>query len=156
MTERLHPQDLRTIAAAILHAGTFAFVQGQQGQFTNPGGATIDEADYLIRIIDQNPKHTEEPRTPAPGEIDNHILGEAMDAMKARAEGAESDLAQTKSAILALAGLAEEFMDEVDIPERNCSCHISPPCYDCVENAGLREIAKTLRETIKKVREIQP
>jgi hypothetical protein len=24
-------------------------------------------------------------------------------------------------------------------PERNCSCHISPPCSDCVEWDGLRE-----------------
>jgi hypothetical protein len=24
-------------------------------------------------------------------------------------------------------------------PERNCSCHISPPCSDCVEWSGLRE-----------------
>lgn len=24
-------------------------------------------------------------------------------------------------------------------PDRNCSCHISPPCNDCVEWSGLRE-----------------
>ena len=25
------------------------------------------------------------------------------------------------------------------IPEKDCKCHISPPCSDCVENSGLRE-----------------
>lgn len=24
-------------------------------------------------------------------------------------------------------------------PERNCSCHIAPPCSDCVEYEGLRD-----------------
>lgn len=24
-------------------------------------------------------------------------------------------------------------------PEPNCSCHISPPCNDCVDHAGARE-----------------
>lgn len=24
-------------------------------------------------------------------------------------------------------------------PDSNCSCHISPPCNDCVDHAGLRE-----------------
>jgi hypothetical protein len=24
-------------------------------------------------------------------------------------------------------------------PERNCACHLSPPCHDCVEWGGLRE-----------------
>ena len=39
----------------------------------------------------------------------------------------------------AIGGL-ELFMDVIDPPpERNCSCHISPPCNDCVENSGLRE-----------------
>lgn len=39
-----------------------------------------------------------------------------------------------------LTGLVEELLDNVYVPERNCSCHISPPCNDCVENSGLREI----------------
>ena len=32
------------------------------------------------------------------------------------------------------------FMEVVDRPPKaNCSCHLSPPCNDCVENFGLRE-----------------
>lgn len=53
----------------------------------------------------------------------------------------------TKSALLI-------FMERVAEPEdSNCSCHISPPCNDCVENSGLREafeIAKNAVETADK------
>lgn len=28
--------------------------------------------------------------------------------------------------------------DLIDVPSPNCSCHISPPCNDCVENGGFR------------------
>ena len=32
------------------------------------------------------------------------------------------------------------FMEVVDRPPKaNCSCHLYPPCNDCVENFGLRE-----------------
>ena len=48
----------------------------------------------------------------------------------------------------ALGGLGL-FMDAVDRPpERNCSCHISPPCNDCVENSGLREAFEYAKEII--------
>ena len=35
-------------------------------------------------------------------------------------------------------------------PERNCSCHISPPCSDCVDNSGLRDALKGARAAIAK------
>lgn len=48
----------------------------------------------------------------------------------------------------ALGGLGL-FMDAVDRPpESNCSCHISPPCNDCVENSGLREAFEYAEEII--------
>lgn len=39
-----------------------------------------------------------------------------------------------------------EVIDEP--PERNCSCHISPPCSDCVEYGGLREALADAREAL--------
>lgn len=84
MTERLHPQDLRTIAAAILHAGTFAFLQGQQGQFTFPAGWSVQEADQLINTIDADPR---EPQTPDPGWIARIAQARA----EGRAEGAKAE-----------------------------------------------------------------
>lgn len=35
-------------------------------------------------------------------------------------------------------------------PERNCSCHISPPCSDCVDHSGLREALNFARLAIAK------
>lgn len=27
-------------------------------------------------------------------------------------------------------------------PDANCSCHVNPPCFDCVDHSGLREAIK--------------
>ena len=33
-----------------------------------------------------------------------------------------------------------QLLDVIEYPpERNCSCHLFPPCNDCVEYSGLRE-----------------
>ena len=51
---------------------------------------------------------------------------------------------QERDALKARLALAEELLQgwsgEVDIPDRNCSCHISPPCGDCVTYGGLRDL----------------
>lgn len=36
--------------------------------------------------------------------------------------------------------LIKELNDEINPPERNCSCHISPPCSDCVDHEHAREL----------------
>lgn len=38
-------------------------------------------------------------------------------------------------------------------PDRNCSCHISPPCNDCVEWSGLREAVEHAESALAAVRE---
>lgn len=38
----------------------------------------------------------------------------------------------------------------VTSPEPNCSCHISPPCNDCVEWAAIRETLATVKSAIAK------
>ena len=35
-------------------------------------------------------------------------------------------------------------------PDKNCSCHISPPCSDCVENEELRESLTEASEALAK------
>jgi hypothetical protein len=42
--------------------------------------------------------------------------------------------------------VAEEILDAVVVPEKNCSCRISPPCSDCVDHAGTREQLEIIRE----------
>lgn len=43
--------------------------------------------------------------------------------------------------------LAEEAADQLSefVPERNCSCHLSPPCNDCVDHGYAREVIENIR-----------
>lgn len=45
----------------------------------------------------------------------------------------------------------EELVSEVEymVPDRNCSCHISPPCGDCEMYSGIREILENVRHYLK-------
>ena len=46
----------------------------------------------------------------------------------------------------------EELLREAhavfDVPDRNCSCHLSPPCGDCVEYSGIREWLAEVEKTL--------
>ncbi len=35
-------------------------------------------------------------------------------------------------------------------PEANCSCHLNPPCSDCVEHSGAREAFALADAVLKK------
>lgn len=38
--------------------------------------------------------------------------------------------------------------DELYAPERNCSCHISPPCNDCVNHGGVRGLKENIKAAL--------
>ena len=42
----------------------------------------------------------------------------------------------------------KDFVDNDETPDRNCSCHISPPCNDCVDFSWTRELIETARAAI--------
>lgn len=44
-----------------------------------------------------------------------------------------------------------EYVDEP--PKRNCSCHIRPPCNDCVDHSALREFFNDTREALAAIKE---
>jgi hypothetical protein len=46
------------------------------------------------------------------------------------------------------AGL-EDLADNVEIPDGDCSCHLSPPCADCVNYGGLRLAYEEARAFLK-------
>lgn len=77
-------------------------------------------------------RHDDEFRT-AEDEFINVLLGEFATI-------------ETKAARLASA--LKDFVDNDATPEPNCSCHISPPCSDCVEFAGMREIVKNAKNLL--------
>ena len=41
-----------------------------------------------------------------------------------------------------LARVLQHVLECLDIPDSNCSCHICPPCNDCVEYGAIREAVK--------------
>ena len=44
-----------------------------------------------------------------------------------------------------------KWLEEItDVPEAHCSCHIAPPCSDCVEYGAIREAMKNTRALIAK------
>lgn len=58
-------------------------------------------------------------------------------------------LAEMKEELARARNLISDFIDDDDTPDANCSCHISPPCRDCVNHGWRRELiarAKALRE----------
>ena len=57
-------------------------------------------------------------------------------------------LKQSHDALLAaITGL---FYDVIEHPpEGNCSCHISPPCNDCVDYSHVRELIADARHSIQ-------
>ena len=76
--------------------------------------------------------------------VDAVVAGMAF--MEGTSPAAILELIRQRDAALGGLGL---FMDAVDRPpERNCSCHISPPCNDCVYNSGLREAFEYAKEAI--------
>jgi len=52
-------------------------------------------------------------------------------------------------------GLAVDLADQLEgfIPEKDCRCHLSPPCNDCVEFGYMRELLDTVRSSAKREEE---
>lgn len=57
------------------------------------------------------------------------------------------DLEQHRDKLLEALKEVIERMDQP--PERNCSCHLSPPCNDCVDYGGIRESIKYANAAIE-------
>jgi hypothetical protein len=56
-----------------------------------------------------------------------------------------------RDAVIAeLVGALQDVVDELYTPEQNCSCHISPPCSDCLEYDGLRRIISNSHAALAK------
>lgn len=70
-------------------------------------------------------------------------LGEWVLYSEARAEidALKAELALAKE-------LLDRWYNDSDIPDSSCSCHISPPCGDCVNWGGLRETASETKKLL--------
>lgn len=73
--------------------------------------------------------------------VENECLHKALeDAAR------ESTLRASKSRERALIALLGRAKDELYAPDKNCSCHRSPPCSDCVNYAHIRELIADIDE----------
>jgi hypothetical protein len=60
-----------------------------------------------------------------------------------------ADLTAANAALMVRVEEAREVVELMDgelwAPERNCACHIHPPCRDCVEHNGTRDAKEAAR-----------
>jgi len=45
------------------------------------------------------------------------------------------------------------LLEQIFVPEANCTCFNNAPCSDCVENSALREGVEDVRKAIKAIKE---
>lgn len=73
-----------------------------------------------------------------------------INGMGAEREATLLGKVERQSAALKLASLAlsegVEYVEEP--PEKNCSCHLSPPCNDCVDHSAVREFFIDARKAL--------
>ncbi len=50
----------------------------------------------------------------------------------------------------AMRSALETLLDFQSVPNKNCSCHISPPCHDCTEFSALREAIEEAKIAVGK------
>ena len=55
------------------------------------------------------------------------------DALKAKLEHADTRIRRLETCV-------EDFLKLTEVPDANCSCHLNPPCGDCVEYGGIRDV----------------
>lgn len=71
---------------------------------------------------------------------DRYAAMQPWDAVRARIEDSEARMKRLEAWGDALDDLVPEP------PDRNCSCHINPPCSDCVDHSEVREVKQGWKE----------
>lgn len=109
------------------------------------------EADYLAAFpiaVASQPNLFEKD---SDGDYGNVKACAAFGAWLQQAKRHEAEKAELEKQKSSLCGLMEDLLENmVQPPERNCSCHISPPCGDCVDWGGLREVIECCKSSIAK------
>ena len=64
------------------------------------------------------------------------------DALKAKLEHADTRIRRLETCV-------EDFLELTEVPDANCSCHLGPPCRDCVEYGSIREVRALANALLK-------
>jgi len=75
-------------------------------------------------------------------------MDEFDDGEFVRYDAAMTEIEKLRAENALLRELLGAWYSDVSIPGPNCSCHISPPCNDCVEWGGLREAAEQTKRIL--------
>lgn len=78
----------------------------------------------------------------------NRKLERELEHSRKRVEAYKSDLAAARKDSERLSATMEDMIDAIGVPDANCSCHLHPPCGDCVEYGHLRELIEHSRKLI--------
>lgn len=112
-------------------------------RWTEPDyGCSCKHYDMLVRLSDAEAIIAQK---------DAEIIEQCrINGMGAERESALLGKVAQQSAALKLASLAlsegVEYVEEP--PEKNCSCHLSPPCNDCVDHSAVREFFIDARKAL--------
>jgi len=81
-------------------------------------------------------------------------MSKVEEALERAAQATEQLLeVREKDSDSTLAAYTEYLLECIERPpEANCSCHISPPCNDCVNYSSLREAIANCEEALKNFR----
>ena len=80
----------------------------------------------------------------------NNIAG-SVDIVSEHLRHLATENARQKAEIAELVGMVRYLNDEVEVPpDANCSCHISPPCSDCIDYGSMRELKNDAQKLLAK------
>ena len=69
-------------------------------------------------------------------------IEQERDALKAKLEYADTRIRRLETCV-------EDFLELTEVPDANCSCHLGPPCRDCVEYGRIREVCEWATALLK-------
>ena len=89
-----------------------------------------------------------------PSEFESFMLEDFASGLISDEEFTKAFKATTHEAELLRA--LEQLLENTEIPpDRNCSCHISPPCGDCVDFSSIRGAIEDAKAAIAKARGLE-
>jgi hypothetical protein len=129
--------------------------QCEQCKLERELSAAIAERDKAVDEAAKMAARYEEQCAKLAAEVrEREILTDRVRGLTIKAECSYSSRERCKKQLAAMRdALVEtvEMLSTLHVPEKNCSCHINPPCYDCTENEALRRAIAIAQSALDEV-----